>query len=452
MEQIRENKMGTASIPGLILKMSLPMMFSMLVLALYNVVDSIFVSRVSQNALTALSLAFPMQMLIVAFSVGTGVGVNSLLSRCLGAKDTDGASKAAVNGQFLAVCTGLVFTLVFLFFSDDMMRMFTKDAELLQLSSGYLFICGVCSFFPMLSTMNEKTILSTGNTVLPMIVQLSGAIFNIIFDPILIFGYFGFPAMGVKGAALATVGGQFLGMILSYVFLLRNKSLNVRFRGFRPCPDTIRKIYVVGLPSIVMQAIGSVCNSGMNKILIFFTPTAVSVLGVYFKLQSFVFMPVFGMNSGTLPILAYNYGAGNKKRLLEALKCSLLYAVTIMLVGLCIFQLFPDVLLGFFDADEEMLYIGTKALRTISLCFPVAAVCIMLGTLFSATANGFYSLMVSLCRQLLAILPIAYVLAVTSGLDAVWFSYPLAEIVSLTVTIVFTVRTFKRNIAPMADR
>jgi len=449
MEQIRENKMGTDSIPTLILRMSLPMMFSMLVLALYNVVDSIFVSRVSQNALTALSLAFPMQMLIVAFSVGTGVGVNSLLSRCLGAQDQNGANAAACNGQFLSYCTAILFTLLFLFFSDNMMAMFTDDPELLELSTEYLSICGIFCAFSIISTVNEKIILSTGNTLQPMLIQLSGAVFNIIFDPILIFGYLGFPALGVKGAAIATVGGQCFGMLISFFFIHRLKTLQLSFKGFRPSVPVIRKIYVVGLPSIVMQAIGSVCNSGMNKILIMFTPTAVSVLGVYFKLQSFVFMPVFGLNSGTLPLLAYNYGARNQKRLLESLRWSILYAICIMLVGLALFQFFPHVLLGFFNPDEAMLQIGVRAFRTISLCFPIAAVCIIMGSLFSATANGFYSLMVSLCRQLLAILPIAYVLAISLGLDAVWFAYPAAELVSLSLTLFYFSRTYKRNIAPM---
>lgn len=452
MEQLQENKMGVASIPSLIIRMSLPMMFSMLVLALYNVVDSIFVSRVSEDALTALSLAFPMQMLISAFAVGTGVGVNSLVSRRLGAKQQDMANTAAANGQFLALCTSVVFTLAFFFFTDDVMGMFTDDAGLLRESVDYLYICGVFGFFQIFSCMNEKTLVSTGNTVQPMLIQLSGAVFNIIFDPILIFGYLGFPAMGVKGAAIATVGGQFVSMLVSIYFLyFRCNLIKFSIKGFRPNWDTIKKIYAVGLPNIVMQAIGSVCNSGMNKILMMFTPTAVSVLGVYFKLQSFVFMPVFGLNSGTLPLLAYNYGAKNKKRLLLALRYAMIYAVAIMLVGLAIFQFFPQVLLGFFNPSEAMLDIGTRALRTISLCFPIAAVCIMMGALFSATANGMYSLLVSLSRQLLAILPVAYLLAHTKGLDAVWYAYPIADLVGLTLTILFGIRTFKKNIQPMPD-
>lgn len=442
--------MGVQPVPGLILRMSLPMMLSMLVQALYNVVDSIFVARICEDALTALSLAFPYQMLLVAVSVGTGVGVNSLVARRLGAKDQQGADDTAAHGQYLALISGIVLSLIFALFTCPMMAAFTDDPEIYRYGVDYLFICGSFCLFSMLQIMNEKTLQATGNTVHPMLIQLVGAVFNIVFDPILIFGLLGFPAMGVKGAAIATVGGQFVGMLLSFYYLYRRGTLvKIKLRHFRFKRDTLKLIYVVALPSAVMQAIGSVCNFGLNKILIAFTPTAVTVLGLYFKLQSFVFMPVFGLNSGTMPIMAYNYGAGNKERLLQTLKWSCVYAFCVMALGCLIFQAFPAALLGFFDPSPTLLALGVPALRILSTCFPVAAICIIFGALFSALGMGIYSLVISLCRQLIVILPAAYILSRLFGLEAVWFAYPIAETVSLALSVLFLVRTYREKIQPL---
>ncbi|MEG1548030.1 MAG: MATE family efflux transporter [Clostridia bacterium] len=447
---IKENKMGTQPISKLIISMSLPMMASMLMLALYNVVDSIFVSRISEDALTAVSLVFPFQMLVIAVAVGTGIGVSSLVARRLGEKDQTGANDAAANGQFLALLSSLVFMVIFGFFSRPLMELFVDKASILDYATSYLFICGTFSIFCIFQVMNEKTLQGTGNTVYPMIIQFVGAIINIIFDPILIFGLLGFPALGVAGAAIATVGGQFVGMLLSVYFVYsRNKLLHITLKGFRPHGGTIKQIYAVGLPSIIMQAIGSICTFGMNKILILFTPTAVSVLGVYFKLQSFVFMPVFGLNSGTMPIIGYNFGAKNKQRLLHAFKLGALYALIIMVVGMAVFEIFAPQLLAMFDASESMLSIGIPALRIISLCFPSAALCIMAGTFFSAIGDGVYSLIVSVCRQLIVILPLAYILAMAYGLTAVWYAYPLAEFASLAISALLLVRSFRRRIIPL---
>ncbi len=445
--------MGTEPIGGLIVKMSLPMMISMLVLALYNVVDSIFVSRISENALTAVSLAFPFQMLIVAVGVGTGVGVNSLVARRLGEKDQAAADRAAANGQFLALISAAVFTVIFALFSRPLLAIFTPDADILDKAVSYLTICGSFCIFGILQVMNEKTLQGTGTMLQPMIVQLAGAVFNIVFDPVLIFGLWGFPKLGVAGAAIATVGGQFVGLLLSVYFLFfRCKLITVRLKGFRPHRRTINEIYQVGLPSAIMQAIGSVCTFGMNKILIAFSPTAVSVLGVYFKLQSFVFMPVFGLNSGIMPIMGYNYGAKHKARLVRTFNIGMISAVCIMAVGMAVFQLLTPELLLLFDASENMLAMGVPALRTVSLCFPFAAFCIISGALFGALGDGVYSLVVSVCRQLLVILPVAYLFASLFGLSAVWYSYVVAEAISVTVSALYVRRIFKKRINPLGEQ
>lgn len=439
--------MGTAPVPSLLIKMALPMMLSMLMLAVYNIVDSIFVSRISENALTAVSLVYPFQMLFTSVAVGTAVGVNSLIARRLGEKRQQAADEAAVTGQFLALLSGVFFMLVYGLFPRTLLSFFADDPEILDYATTYLRICGGFSGCVFLSVMSEKILQATGNTVRSMMVQLLGAIFNIVFDPILIFGLFGFPAMGVAGAAVATVAGQFASMVLSFIYMRRKDNLvTLKVRGFRPKKQVIGEIYKVGLPSIVMQAIGSVTTFALNKILYLFTPTAVSVLGVYFKLQSFVFMPVFGLNSGAMPIMGYNYGARNKKRLMDALKCGVVYAFSIMMLGLLVFQLFPEQLLMMFDASENMIEIGVPALRTISICFPFAAIGIMLGSLFQAVGQGIYSMFNSLCRQLFALIPLAYLLAMTVGLNAVWAAFPLAESVALTLCIIFLRRTYMRYI------
>ncbi|MBQ6692930.1 MAG: MATE family efflux transporter [Clostridia bacterium] len=450
MENVRENKMGTAPVPSLLIKMALPMMVSMLMLAVYNIVDSIFVSRISENALTAVSLVYPFQMLFNSVAVGTAVGVNSLIARRLGEKRQQAADEAATTGQFLALVSGLVFMAVYGLFPRQLMSLFADDPEILDHATTYLRLCGGLCGFVFMAVMSEKILQATGSTVRSMMVQIVGAIFNIVFDPILIFGLCGFPKMGVAGAAIATVGGQVASMILGFVYMRRKDNLvSLKVKGFKPKAAVIGDIYKVGLPSIVMQAIGSVTTFALNKILYLFTPTAVSVLGVYFKLQSFVFMPVFGLNSGAMPIMGYNYGARNKARLMQALKCGVIYAFTIMIIGLAIFQIFPKQLLMMFDASEHMLEIGVPALRTISICFPFAAIGIMMGTMFQAVGQGVYSMFNSLCRQIFAIIPLAYLLAMTVGLKAVWAAFPLAEIVALTVCGIFLRRTYIRFIKPL---
>ena len=450
MENVRENKMGTAPVPSLLIKMALPMMVSMLMLAVYNIVDSIFVSRISENALTAVSLVYPFQMLFNSVAVGTAVGVNSLIARRLGEKRQQAADEAATTGQFLALVSGLVFMAVYGLFPRQLMSLFADDPEILDHATTYLRLCGGLCGFVFMAVMSEKILQATGSTVRSMMVQIVGAIFNIVFDPILIFGLCGFPKMGVAGAAIATVGGQVASMTLGFVYMRRKDNLvSLKVKGFKPKAAVIGDIYKVGLPSIVMQAIGSVTTFALNKILYLFTPTAVSVLGVYFKLQSFVFMPVFGLNSGAMPIMGYNYGARNKARLMQALKCGVIYAFTIMIIGLAIFQIFPKQLLMMFDASEHMLEIGVPALRTISICFPFAAIGIMMGTMFQAVGQGVYSMFNSLCRQIFAIIPLAYLLAMTVGLKAVWAAFPLAEIVALTVCGIFLRRTYIRFIKPL---
>ncbi len=452
MEQIRkENKMGVEPVGSLLIKMSFPMMLSMLVMALYNVVDSVFVSRVSEDALTAVSLAFPFQMLITSVGVGTAVGVNSLVARRLGEGRQPDANCAASHGLYLALLSALVFTIAYIAFARPALALFAEgDIAVLDMSVSYLTICGGLCAFSMMAIMTEKILQGTGDTFHAMVIQLVGALTNIVLDPIMIFGYLGFPALGVAGAALATVIGQLVSMITGfYILFARNKLISIRIRGFRFRKETVGNIYRVGLPSIVMQAIGSVTTFGLNKILMMFSKTAVSVLGVYFKLQSFVFMPVFGLNSGAMPIMAFNYGARDKERVMKTLKLSALYALIIMCVGLALFQAIPDKFLLLFDASDHMLDIGTHAFRVISLCFPFAALGVMFSSLYQAVGIGIYSLLVSLARQLIVILPAAYVLAVTAGLDAVWFAYPIAECLSMIISaalVVFVYRKYIRNL------
>ncbi|MEA5058599.1 MAG: MATE family efflux transporter [Clostridia bacterium] len=451
-QQFVPNKMGVQPVGALVLKMSLPMMVSMLVQALYNIVDSMFVARISENALTAVSLAFPYQLLVISVAVGTGVGVNSLAARLLGEKKQAEANYAAAHGQLLALVTGLIFGLLFALFTPQLIGVFKPEEEIYQYACTYMYWVGVPSLFVISQCMFERILQATGDTLHSMMAQLSGAIFNLIFDPILIFGLLGFPRLGVAGAAIATVGGQILGMSLAVFFLhKKNDLIDVSMKGFKPDATVIKEIYRVGMPSIVMQAIGSVTNFGMNKILIAFTPTAVSVLGVYFKLQSFVFMPVFGLSSGTMPIMGYNYGARDKARVMSALKHACLYALIIMCLGTALFQIFAEELLMLFDASDYMLEIGVPALRIISVCFPSAALGIVFSTLFQAIGNGKLSLFVSACRQLVVILPVAYLLANTYGLHATWLAYPIAEGIALAISALLLVQTIRNNIATLED-
>ena len=444
----QENKMGVMPVGRLLVNMSVPMMLSMLVTALYNVVDSMFVARIGEGALTALSLAFPMQNLMIAVSVGLGVGINAVLSRALGAKDHDAVRRASTNGMLLLLCCSLVFVLAGMTIVDVYFRAQTDIAQIISDGTIYTKIVLIGSTGLFMQIFFERLLQSTGRTVMTMISQASGAIVNIILDPIMIFGLFGCPAMGVAGAALATIIGQWIGAALGLYMNLRfNPDVSLGLRGFRPHGATIRRILQIGVPSVVMQSIGSVMTFGMNQILIAFSATAVAVFGVYFKLQSFVFMPVFGLNNGTVPIVAYNYGARRADRMTRAIRLSVTAAMCIMTAGCLVFQLIPDKLLMIFDASEELLRIGVPALRIISLSFPVAGFCIGCGSVFQAIGYSVYSMINSLVRQLVVLLPSALVIgALTGDVTMVWWSFVIAEVFSLVLSALFLRRINERVI------
>lgn len=442
-----ENKMGVMPVNRLLFSMSLPMILSMLVQALYNIVDSIFVAQIGETALAAVSLAFPVQNLIIAVSVGTGVGVNALLSRSLGEKNQETANLAAVNGIFVFFLSYLLFAVFGLFFARMYFSVQTSNPEIIEQGTIYLSVCSIFSFGIFLEIALERIMQSTGRTIYNMITQGLGAIINIILDPILIFGLFGFPRMGILGAAVATVIGQIIAMLLLLYFNIRkNSDVNLNMRRFRPDTAIIAEIYRVGLPSIIMQSISSVMTFGVNKILLLFSETAVSVFGIYFKLQSFIFMPVFGLNNAMVPIVAYNYGAARKDRIMKTIRSSVTAAVAIMLAGLAIFQIFPEQLLYLFDASEHMMGIGVPALRIISLSFVFAGYCIVIGSVFQALGNGVYSLITSAARQLVCILPAAWLFASVFGLHAVWYAFPLAEIISVVLTTLLFRRIYQKKI------
>ena len=448
----QENKMGVMPVNKLLITMSLPMMISMLVQALYNIVDSIFVSMISENALTAVSMAFPIQTLMIAVAGGTTVGVNALLSKSLGEKEFERANKVAVNGIFLAIVSFAAFFLVGLLGSRAFFLTQTKVEEIVVFGTEYMTLCCCASLGIFMQFIFEKLLQSTGKTIYTMFTQGAGAIVNLILDPILIFGYLGFPAMGVAGAAIATVTGQFIAAILAIVFNIKcNKEIHLSFRKFKPDLHLIGMIYQVGLPSIIMQAIGSVMTYGMNRILVTFTETATAVFGVYFKLQSFIFMPVFGLNNGMIPIIAYNYGAGKKERVIKTMKLSIIYAVSIMLVGLMIMEFFPKTLLGLFNASEHMLSIGVPALRIICLSFVFAGFCIVVGSVFQALGNGVYSMIVSIARQLLVLLPAAYLLSRLGNVNYVWWSFPIAELMSVAMSTFFLIRIYRKIIVKIGE-
>lgn len=447
MEQTKENKMGTMPVNKLLISMSLPMMASMLVQALYNIVDSIFVSRINENALTAVSLAFPIQTLMIAVAGGTCVGINAVLSKALGEKLQKKANDTAVNGVVLMGISYLLFLLIGLFGTRAFYLSQTKDVQIVQYGVEYLSIVCSCSIGLFAQFTFERLLQSTGRTFYIMITQGTGAIINIILDPIFIFGLFGVPRMGVAGAAVATVTGQIIaGSFACWINHRKNEDIQLQFKGLRMDKEIVGQIYKIGIPSMIMQAIGSVMTYGMNLILISFTSTATAVFGVYFKLQSFVFMPVFGLNNGLVPILAYNFGAGRRDRFIQAMKSGILYAVSIMFVGLVIFQTIPQVLLGFFEASDEMLKIGVPALRIICLSFLPAGFGIVCGTTFQALGNAVYSMIVSIARQLVVLLPAAYLLSLLGNVNYVWWAFPIAEMMSLTVTIVFLIRINHRVI------
>ena len=435
--QVTENRLGTMGVGKLLVVMSVPTMFSMLIQALYNIVDSIFVSHYSEMALTAVSLAFPLQMLTFAFAVGTGVGICSVISRRLGERREEEADRAAESGYAIQLLFMLMFVLIGAFLAKPFVKLYTSDTALVDMTTSYLRICLMLSLGTFVNIFCEKTLQATGDTIHPMIIQASGAIFNVIFDPILIFGYLGFPAMGVKGAAIATVAGQLFAMALGLFFLKRNRYIHIRL--LRPVlrKAEAKEIMTVGVPSIIMQGIGTVMTSLMNAILIVHHVLATTVFGVYFKLQSFVFLPIFGLNSGLMPILGYNYGARNKERMMKALKLALVFAFLFMTFGTLVFSFFPDVLLGLFNASDELKTIGEVALRLISWSFPLAAISITVGTLFQAMGDGVYSMIISIVRQLGILIPIAWLFGKIFGLDAIWYSFMVAEVFSLALSLFF---------------
>ena len=438
-----ENKMGTMPIGKLLFNMSLPMMISMLVQALYNIVDSIFVAKLSENALTAVSLAFPLQTLLIAVGTGTGVGMNALLSKSLGEKNFKKANATASNAAVLYFFSYLVFfilgfTIVRPFYASQIGN---ADQEIMKLGIEYLSTVMIFSFGLLAQVFFERLLTSTGRTIFSMISQLTGAITNIILDPILIFGLLGAPKMGVTGAAVATVIGQCVAALVAGFCNHRyNHDVKLKFHGFRLDFHIIGTIYAVGIPTIIMQSIGSVMTYCMNRILIEFSSTATAVFGVYFKLQSFFFMPVFGLNNGITPIIAYNYGAGQRKRMLKTIKLSMLVAFCLTFIGFLCFEGIPQILLGMFNASDELLTIGVPALRIIGIHYLIAWFCIVSGTVFQALGKAFFSMIVSIMRQLFVLIPAAYILAKLGGLHVVWWSFPIAEVISLMVSSFFLVR------------
>lgn len=447
MEVNKENKMGVMPVGRLLLSMSVPMMISMLVQALYNVVDSIFVSRISENALTALSMAFPLQNLMIAVASGIGVGINAILSRALGAKDGKQVNRAATNGFMLMVICGISFMLLGFLIPGAFFRMQTDIAEIVEAGETYTSIVMIGCFGIFMQFLFERLLQSTGRTMMTMVSQATGAIINIIMDPILIFGYFGLPAMGVAGAAYATILGQWIAACIGLIFNRRsNPEVSLSMQGFKPDGEIIRRILVIAVPSIIMMSIGSVMTFLMNQILIAFSATAVAVFGVYFKLQSFVFMPIFGLNNGGVPIIAYNYGAKRPDRMRQAVRYTMITAVTIMAIGTLAFQLFPRQLLGLFDASEDMMKLGVPALRTISLNFPIAAVCIAMGSVFQALGYSIYSMIISLIRQLLVLIPSAFLLSrLTGNVNMTWWAFVIAEGFSLICSLFFY-RKIRRDV------
>ena len=438
-----ENKMGTMPIGKLLFNMSLPMMISMLVQALYNIVDSIFVAKLSENALTAVSLAFPLQTLLIAVGTGTGVGMNALLSKSLGEKNFKKANATASNAAVLYFFSYLVFfilgfTIVRPFYASQIGN---ADQEIMTLGIEYLSTVMIFSFGLLAQVFFERLLTSTGRTIFSMTSQLTGAITNIILDPILIFGLLGAPKMGVTGAAVATVIGQCVAALVAGFCNHRyNHDVKLKFHGFRLDFHIIGTIYAVGIPTIIMQSIGSVMTYCMNRILIEFSSTATAVFGVYFKLQSFFFMPVFGLNNGITPIIAYNYGAGQRKRMLKTIKLSMLVAFCLTFIGFLCFEGIPQILLGMFNASDEMLTIGVPALRIIGIHYLIAWFCIVSGTVFQALGKAFFSMIVSIMRQLFVLIPASYILAKLGGLHVVWWSFPIAEVISLMVSSFFLVR------------
>jgi len=447
---LKENKMGVMPVGKLLVNMALPMIISMLVQALYNVVDSIYVSRISESAVTALSLAFPVQNMQIGFAVGIGVGINALLSKSLGEGNQEAANRTAGNGMILMFIVTVAFMLFGMFGVRPYYEIQSDVAQTVEGGIAYTRICCLFVFGSFMQVYAERLLQSTGRTVLSMVSQATGAIINIILDPVFIFGWFGLPAMGMAGAAIATVIGQWSAATLG-LYLNEKHNPEVQFgRRYAKLDGRIVKaILTVGIPSIVMNAIGSVMNFGMNQILQGFTETATGVFGIYFKIQSFFFMPLFGLNGATISIIAFNFGARKPERIVKTLKLACSAALCLMIAGFLAFQFVPDLLLGMFNPSEEFLVIGRSCLRTISWSFPVAAVCISLGACFQALGNGIYSTITSLCRQMLVLLPAAYLLSLTGNVNLVWLAYPIAEVASGAATVFFFIRIYRQKIKPL---
>ena len=449
---IKENKMGVMPVGKLLVNMALPMIISMLVQALYNIVDSIYVSQISESAVTALSLAFPVQNMQIGFAVGIGVGINSLLSKSLGEKNQEAVNRTAGNGMVLMLMVTVAFMLFGTFGVRSYFEMQSTVAETVEGGIAYTRICCLFILGSFMQILSERLLQATGRTVLSMITQGVGAITNIILDPIFIFGWFGLPAMGIAGAAIATVIGQWVGAFVGLYFNEKhNPDVQFGFRYARLDKNTVAGILTVGIPSIIMNGIGSIMNFGMNQILQGFTETATSVFGIYFKLQSFFFMPLFGLNGATISIIAYNYGARKPERIVKTLKFSAGSGLALMLTGLAAFQFAPQVLLGMFNPSEDFLKIGIAALQTISWSFPIAAVCIILSASFQALGNGIYATITSICRQMLVLLPVAYLMSLTGNVNNIWLAYPIAELVSGSVTIFFFLRIYRQKIKPLFE-
>ena len=449
---LQENKMGVMPIGKLLVNMALPMIISMLVQALYNVVDSIYVSRISESAVTALSLAFPVQNLQVGVAVGIGVGVNSLLSKSLGERNREMANYTAGNGLVLMLLSSVAFLIFGFVGVRPYFEVQSAVAETVEGGIVYTRICCVLAVGQLLQILGERLLQSTGRTVHSMIGQAAGAITNIVLDPVFIFGVpaLGIPAMGIAGAAIATVIGQFVGAAIVWYFnFTQNPDVHLALKYLKLRRNVVGPILTVGIPSIIMNSIGSVMNFGMNQILQGFQETATGVFGIYFKLQSFFFMPLFGLNGATISIIAFNYGAQKPERIVRTLKISSAAALVLMFVGLGVFQAVPELLLGMFNPSAEFLRIGCVALRTISWCFPVAAVCIVLGASFQALGNGIYSTITSICRQMLVLLPVAYLLSLTGEVNNVWLAFPIAELVSALATLVLFRKIYRAKIKPM---
>ena len=449
---LQENKMGIMPVGKLLVNMALPMIISMLIQALYNVVDSVYVSQISESAVTALSLAFPIQNIQIGFAVGIGVGVNSLLSKSLGEGNRDAANRTAGNGITLMLIVTVAFIIFGIFGVRPYYEMQSTVTETVEGGIAYSRICCIMTLGVFMSILCERLLQATGRTVHTMITQSTGAIINIILDPILIHGWFGLPAMGITGAAWATVIGQWAAALLALLFNIKfNPDVQFGLNYLKLDKKVVKPILTVGVPSIIMNSIGSIMNFGMNQILQGFTETATGVFGIYFKLQSFFFMPLFGLNNATISIIAYNYGARKPQRIVKTLKIAVTAAVCLMTTGFLAFQFLPDVLLGLFNPSADFLHIGRSCLRTISWSFPIAAVCISLSACFQALGNGIYSTVTSICRQLLVLLPVAFLLSLSGNVNRVWLSYPIAEIASGAATCFFFLRIYRKKIKPLFD-